>query len=499
VDVSKVIVTRREVLARSLVVGVGVAWNSPSVTGRAFAGSGAEPEPVEYAVTLAKSRLRLPPFATAELPKELRFRLRLDAQPGQGTDTLLYLSNAPATATPDDVLVQAVLTWGADGETRSFNLVFGPGRGASKMQYRARYAVKRAGGSYGVSLPAVEIASAKVGGVFHPLVGQMFLGRLYDFEKGGIQQFALLLDWDGDALQPVATLATLKLEAAGVENVKFEGGTVKARKVTFAVSGTSSLPEAKRKGFFLVGPGGEVLQTSAPSPFGIPFDNGKALAPSVPDPERGGTVLRTTGGETIRATRKGNGYEVALYGKSPAPFVVATLDRRLALTEVRETWNGRTRVSRVLPSEVRYSFTESVLETVAAEPGVLFFPQLLATDTWEGEGRFLAGLNVGESKEAVYVPLLLNTAGWSNRVKVERLADAPPALGERAKLPETVSRVAHYRMTASGEDAFAYDLYTDGARLGVLRGGGLKIVRAGWEAFATLTEPPPPAPPKPAP
>lgn len=482
---------------------VAFAAAASSVSRAASAQTAPAPSGASYTVTLPKRLLRLPPFATAELPKQLTFRVAVRVTPqASGAGRAVEVVTEPGGPTAADVFTAARMTVDGAGFATTYRMTFGPGGsgGGSAAPYRADIEARPSGpGVFRLTLPEQQGASQKSGAVLHPLSAQMFLGAQYDFKRGGPQTFALLLDWDGDSLNPAAQLATLRLESVGSEKVALKNGDVSARKLAYSVTGAADLPEKRRAGFFYIGPQGEILQTSNPSLWGIPFDNGKAVAPAAPDPEQPGLVMKTTNGETIRAARVGSSYEVALYGKPANPFAVATLDRNLQLVKMKETWNGRSRLADVTATEVRYRFTAGDLGTIGGGNGnIVFWPHFFLAGNASGVTSPFTNLTIGEKRDATFAPLLTNGAAWATTARAERLPDRALPLPGRTGRRE--GSVTHYRLTGTAEDRFTYNVYADGERLLVLTGDdGLEIVRDGWEEYARSVRPAPVVPPRPAP
>jgi hypothetical protein len=468
----------------TLLLTLGIAASAVRAQTASPSASGAEPT---YTVTFADKRLlRLPPFALPAASKEITLRLALQVGgTPNGGRTVRVLTRGGAAAS--GLAVDATLTRDKDGRADDCRVVFGPAGGAYQANVQAARVSEN---TFRIALPARQGRSASEGTLVHPLAAQLFLGRQYDFGRGGAQTFALLLDWDGDSLNPAARLATLRLEADGTEVITLGENTVTARRLKFAVSGAPDVPEKKRAGVFYVGPRGELLQALPASPFGIPFDNGRATGPARADEDGAALVLRTTNGETIRGKRDGDDFDVELYGKPAYPFAVARVDAALRLSSVSETWNGRTRTALVAPGEVRYGFSESLLEEVTPQSGrAWFWPQWFATNVWEGADGAFAGMRMGEKRDGTYVPLLVSGgASWSAAFTLERLPDLRRA--------PAAPRVRHYRFTVGdeAEEKTNYDVYTDGARLIALFGSdGVSAIRDGQENFAASLKPSTPA------
>jgi hypothetical protein len=377
------------------------------------------------------------------------------------------------------------VTFDGEGTPRSSRAVFGPRAAGSEpgTPYAAEILAERPAGqddSFLLTLPVRQGRSAAAATVLHPLAAQLLIGRQYDFRRGGPQTFALLQDWDGDALNPVSELATLQLEARGTSKLALEGGEVTARRLGYSLTTVRKGSAPPRTGVLFVGPRGELLQADPPL-FGIPFDGGRAKGPA--QSEGGVVLLRTDKGETIKGkSRADGGYDVELYGKYEYPFATATMDAAGRLARVSERWNGRERLSTVGANEVRYTFSVGTLGTVSGPTDrAWFFAHWLATDTWEtGEGPF-AGMPLGGKQDGTFLPLILS-GEYGRPFTLERLPDfrAEGADGTGAPL-------RRYRFSL-GAGAAHYDLYTDGRRLvhlsGTDGGVGLTITRDGSEAVA---------------
>jgi hypothetical protein len=439
-----------------------------------------EPTAAAYTMTLADKRgIALPPHVLRPLPKAVTVRVRLTT-PGSGGPAI-RLVGVPGTGEAGFGF-DAVLTLDGSGVPRDCRATFGPrpamtGATPATVPYAAEiHAARQPGGgdAFRLTLPARTGRSVAGAPVLHPLAAQLFIGRQYDFGRGGPQTFALLQDWDGDALSPLSDLATLRLEARGPARVTLEGGEAEARRLEYTLSAVSgSAPP--RTGTLFVGPRGELLQAT-PALFGIPFDGGRAKKPA--EVEDGVVVLRTDKGETIKGKRRPDGgYDVELYGKYDYPFATATLDAAGRFARISERWNGRERVSAAAPNEVRYSFSVGELGTVPTTPErAWFLAHWFATGTWEdGAGPF-ARMPVGGKQDGTFLPLILS-GEYGRPFTLERLTDLRASAGGAPPL-------RRYRVFLDA-GAVRYDLYTDGQRLVHLSGtDGLTITRDGSEAFA---------------
>jgi hypothetical protein len=447
----------------------------------------AAPAATSYTLTLTDKRgLALPPHISKPLPRSVTVRVRLTSEasgPKAGDGPALRLVGLPVPGGPAAAPgfgFEIVRTLDGAGTLRDCRATFGlraaddPGAPYVGEILAAR--PPGGGDLLQLTLPARQGRSVAGATVLHPLALQLLIGRQYDFRRGGAQTFALLQDWDGDALNPASDLATLRLEPRGAAKITLEDGAVEARRLGYTLTPVRR-GASPRTGVLFVGPRGELLQADPPL-FGIPFDGGRAKGPA--QSEGGIVLLRTNKGETIKGkTRTDGGYDVELYGKYEYPFSTATMDAAGRLARVSERWNGRERVSVVSPSEVRYTFSAGTLGTVSVpEDRAWFLVHWFATDTWEaGTGSF-SEMSVGGKQDGTFLPLILS-GEYGRSFTLERMPDfrvggAP---------------LRHYRFSLDA-GAARYDLYTDGRRLVHLSGAdggvGLTITRDGSEAVRFL-------------
>lgn len=426
-----------------------------------------------YTVTFADKRvLALPPKAVKPLPASPVLSLTVTQIKAAGKEQVRLVTR-PTSDANSAAFFDVDFTQGEQQIPRCravFGSVAKSGTGITPYQAILQAEHSTILDGFHLLLPAVQSQATTGAPVFHPLAAQLFLGKMYDFAQGGSRTFALLQDWDGDALNPLSQLATLKLEASGSTILTIDGKRTEARRLKYRLSGTGGIPQ---EGDLLVGPQGELLQ-AIPPVFGIPFDGGQAAGLAAQEGDV--IVLKTNKGETIKAKQVTDGYEVELYGKPAYPFAVAALDRNFRLTRVSERWNGRERVSQVALGKVLIDFSSSELENITTPyDRAWFLPSWFATGTWEEHGPF-ANLVPGGKQKGTFIPMILR-GPYGQAFTVERLRTTDG------------STMRKYRMTIGSEKI--YDLYTDGAFLVHLTGSdGIKATQSGYEAFAATVKAP---------
>lgn len=313
----------------------------------------------------------------------------------------------------------------------------------------------------------------------------LFPGRLYDWQKGGEQQFLFLQDIG--ATVPVLHSLYLKGES-GTEEIELESGKVKARRLTYRAN-LPFLAKEQQTGKLYVGPNGELLW-SPNAVFGIPF---KLKEPGKVDTDRH-TLELTLAGDvkvTVRAEQKREGIETQILLNNSISLTTAMLDANLRLIRLESLFPGRKMTAQVQGNNLNWELeaTAPAPLTLSA-PYPMFFPQWFATELWEGGKGPYAGMQVGESRLGCHPPVYF-AVPIANPFAVERVEDMTTTVNG-----ESVT-VHRYRFAFSANPGKAkidniYEVYTDGRRLIALLsvGGGVQIKRDGWDSFIGTLKPP---------
>lgn len=333
-----------------------------------------------------------------------------------------------------------------------------------------------------------------------PLVSALdalaFLGRRYDWKRGGPQNFALLIDF----LPQPPRLVTMTLEAAGTETLDFPDAEVRARKLKITTDLPGRAPGAEPDVLY-VGPAGEVLRSRG-ALFPLPFEaEGPARV------EKNGLTLRLVRPAplVVRAARRpaasgNNGLTVKIETLNGMEIGSVSTDAAYHPVHIAHEFLGRPFTADSTPAGVRWRLAAGRREPVSVTGEPWFLPLYLATEFWESAPA-AAQVFPGAKRTATYLPLELGSANGLPFDIENRGADTVTG-------PEGLSvTLRHWRHTFAGR---AQDLWTDGARLVKLAASdGLMIVREGWaERTAGLKAPaapsgresepePPPAPNEP--
>jgi hypothetical protein len=310
-----------------------------------------------------------------------------------------------------------------------------------------------------------------------PIGGVLFMGRLYDFKKGGPQSFSVFPGF-GSASPRIGSLL---LTAEGNATVAFPTGAVKARKLKYSLS--PIMPgDKRREGFVYIGPSGEVLQ-SEPGIFWnhggmLPKVSGPAVYEKGPPPR-----LRLPGAWQnsylmLQAERTRDGYTVGFAEtQQKKPFAQLLLDKNYnpVKWDNQMGWGFSAEVLR--PGEIRWETNAGREEKVPITEGqAWFFPQWFVTEGWEAGSGTLSAVKPGESKTGMLFMLHRNTQE-RYPVNIERLADRDIVTPKEQK-----QSLHHWRFTSRER---VYDVFTDGKRLVALRSNeGMEIMRDGWETAA---------------
>lgn len=435
----------------------------------------------------AEGRAAAEPTYTALLPPALKLSLQMQVTPGtDGTGRRVRVFSRPASQAKSDILLDAFLNLDAAGQPTYSRLFLGlvPGVGVSLE------ALRQPTGEFSLRVPE-ESGTLPFGApLFSPLVAELFVGRMYNFKKGGPQNFALLLDYGGYPTQ----LITLKLTAiAGTETITLADGPVKARRLRYEAA-IPHLPKEQQTGVFHVGPLGEVLKCDTAF-FGVPL---LAKGPAFYEEDgRRFKLVFTNPGDTfpvfLYADKRPEGHVVTLETDKGYRIATAACDNKYRLTRLETPWKGRKfTASAVAPQNAVRFKLEAGMPTmipVTTENRVWFVPHWLATETWESNPATFGNMAVGEKREGTYFPMFTGEL-VGNPFTVERMPDVAATVAGGADFP-----VRHYRFSGRNN----YEVYTDGKRLIYFTGSDkVTVVRDGWEAFAADIKPPDPPPATPA-
>jgi hypothetical protein len=413
------------------------------------------------------------------LPDKRRLSLQVwTGTADDGNPVIRVMSPQPTPTKPDDLVGDAAVVTDTQGKPVFGGLTLGPSPGAGINLGATRLL----DGRYRVEVPGEEGRLRAGAPILTSVIAPLFLGRLYDFQKGGAQTFALLLDFG-----PTPTrLATLHLTADGADMLDLPEGKVRARRLRYEAP---QLPKTEQKGTILIGPRGEILRCEN-GLFGAPI---KAKAPA--RYEDGGLHitlrLAAAGGgpDTIlRAERNVSEFDFTLQVEDAEVMATATTDDHFRVSRMENSWRGRPFSATFDGNEVQYRLAAGKGEIRSVQWGrAWFLPFWFDTDAWEGEGGDFAGMTIGERRYGDFFALYTGRTD-SEPFTLLRLQDTY-ALSGSDRIP-----LHRYRMSCPSG---AYDLTTDGARLMVLLGSdGLAIVRGGWETYAAALKPPSPPDPK---
>ncbi|MBC8104838.1 MAG: hypothetical protein H7Z41_19865 [Cytophagales bacterium] len=446
-----------------------------------------------------------PTYTVKFADRTLRVRVEESRTPDGGR--VVRVQSRPQNAAKSDFLVDTSVVLEASGEPASSRVFFGidPAFGLCLEAIRMP-------GGYKVQEPALGGDLPFGAPLFSPLVAELFIGRQYDFKRGGPQRFAHLLDYHVST----AKILPLTLTAEGKpEMLNLPDGPVRARKLRYDLD-EPLLPKEWRTGVFYVGPSGEVLKCETAF-FGVPLqargpalweNKGRRLALRFANPDSGGRVV------LLRADKQvGGDWVIHLeFEKEGGALATLSCDRNYRLKRIETPWRGRKFVGTVTgESLVRWTLAagNSDEAPVPQNSPVWFLPHWFRTDLWEGTRGAFADLDVAQTRDGHYFPLFTGQR-TANAFTLERLPDAVAARANGA-----TSAVRNYRFYSGGKTAEGtvpkdaegrplttrYDLYTDGTSLLAFLGSdGIRIVRDGWEAFADGLTPPAGAtasPPKP--
>jgi hypothetical protein len=441
------------------------------------------------------------PTYTVTLPGNQIVSLRIESKPAANGRRNLRVWNQPKSAAKSDLQIDTVMVLEADGKPSSSRTFLGinPDQGMSLEAVRT-------GTGFTVREPALAGDLQFGAPLFTPLIAELFIGRMYDFKRGGPQTFAHLLD----TFVSTAKINTLTLTAEGKpEIIELPNGPVKAQKLRYLLNETL-LPEPMRTGVFYVGPNGEVLKCDTPF-FGVPL---RATGPAVLENAGRRLTLRFKNPDSpdrvavLQADRQSDGdWKIKLDAGGRSESLATLLcDSRYRLKRMETPWHGRPFVASVVSGDTVHWTLAGGPDQQTPVPGespVWFLPHWFFTELWEGIGGAFANLAAAEDRDGYMLPLFFGQRE-ANLFTLERMPDAvtKSAVGNSFSL-------RHYRFHNGGKQpvpqavppggqpkppAANYDLYTDGSRLAVLLSSdGIKVVRNGWEAIAAALKPPLPS------
>ena len=380
------------------------------------------------------------------------------------------------------------LTTDAEGSVLEWDYVFGTT--PSQPIHATRLP---SGAGYQIGVPEKSGSVLFGGKLISPLVAQLFIGRQYNWAKGGPQNFAWIYD---SALYPdvrVVTLTLTALNGGKAEPLTLAQGVVQARKLR----AEANLPFLRDKAAqtlereFWVGPTGEVVRCDNDF-FGLPFkaqaaakSEGTRRELAFERPENIPQIPRIVIKGDKRGTAQAAKWDIGLeYGeaRSPQTLARAECDANFQLTYLENPWRGRPTKMQVVGNQLNWQIEAEKGEIMPPASGRTFwFPSWFVTALWEGPGRPFANLEVngGEKRDGLYFPITGQKT--PDAFTLERLADTSATVGGQ-KVP-----VRHYRFDT--QTAFKKreitDIYTDGSRLIAALGSNKStIIQGGWEAWA---------------
>lgn len=421
------------------------------------------------------------PTYTATLSTKQVVHLRLETSRAPDGRRSVRVWNQPKAVAKSDIEMDVSVVLGAGNKPLSSRSFFGltPELGINLEAIRSS-------SGFTVREPALA-GDLKFGSaLFTPLLAELFIGRIYDFKRGGTQTFAQLFD----TFVTRAKISTMTLTAVGKpETIVLPDGPVKARKLRY-LSTEPSLPEAARTGVLYVGLRGEVLRCDTAF-FGVPV---RAKGPALVDNEGQRVTLRFANPDSpdrvvqLQGNRQSSGeWKIALrFDGQTDSLATLTCDASYRLKSLQTPWTGRPFTASVVGTDTLHWNRGGGPEQgapVPAESPVWFVPHWFATDLWEGTGSAFAGMTTDETRDGFLLPLL-----------PEQKEATPFTLERLAGITNGATGVRHYRFYIGGKEAAAgprYDFYTDGSRLCVLLASdGTRIIRHGWESYAATLKPP---------
>jgi hypothetical protein len=168
------------------------------------------------------------PTYTATLPGNLVVHLRLESTNTPDGRRRVRVWNQPKAVAKSGIEMDVSAVLGADSKAVSSRAFFG----LSPELGMYLEAIRSAGG-FTVREPALT-GDLKFGSaIFTPLLAELFIGRIYDFKRGGTQIFAQLFD----IFVSAAKISTMTLTAEGEpEIITLPDGPVKARRLRYRMT-----------------------------------------------------------------------------------------------------------------------------------------------------------------------------------------------------------------------------------------------------------------------
>jgi hypothetical protein len=432
-----------------------------------------------------KQQAATEPTYTITLPDKQTFALQVAVRKGADGSREVRVFTRP-TPTPGPLYIENIIVADPDGKPSRCRLFFGTKpRVGMTME-----AVRNPKGDYSIRVPE-EKGTLNFGApLFTPLAAELFVGRMYDWRRGGPQNFAQLVDYGA----PPVSIVTLTLTADGQETITLPSGEVKARKLKYKAA-VPHLPKEQQEGVFWVGPLGEVLKCDTPF-FGVPL---RAQKPAVYDKATETLTLTFANpGDApgthvaLYARKRGTiGYTLALEFEKGMKLATLECDTAFRPTTIETPWFGRTFHADISGSTLRYSLAETPVSVRPAPTGNVWFPpSRFVTELWEGEKGVFAGMAVGEKRDGDYLGVVPNQTDEGPFI-LERLPDVTARTPEGEEIA-----VRHYRQMGKQSESKVelgiplqmarpvYHLYTDGARLIAFLGTDkVTVFRDGWDAF----------------
>ncbi len=418
------------------------------------------------------------PTYTLVLPGKQTVHLQIQARTGLRGPQIARIFNTPVSplatdkSKKSDFILDASIVKDPNGIPTLARLSFGADN-TSLIAFEGR---RMPDGVFRVSIPEERKTLPFGAPLVTNLTAQIFLGRLYQWEKGGEQNFALLVDYGWKPIE----ITTLKLTANGKETITLADGKFEARKLRFEAS-VPHLGATPQKGDLYIGPLGEILRCDSPL-FGLPFrlrgpakrEEGKRIIAQIFLP-----TDRLTA--SIKAERTNDRYDVTLYlNENVVSSARAGLDYQA--THFESSSRGRPFIANIYGNQLQYILSEAAPEDQTYDTGRPWFaPYWLVTALWENDNASFGGMSPGEKRKGE-APQKIAGLLQDNSFTLERLTDTTAEIGN------STFPVRHYRMTA---EKSITDLYTDGSRLiASLNSDGMTITRDGWETWAAAQDPP---------
>ena len=422
-------------------------------------------------------------------PDDTVYALRVQTEPAPNGGQTVRVKSSPSPASKN-LAFDTYVSTDADGAVQKGRFAFGP---APFIGILLEVAKLPSSDTYQVYTPEKSGVIPFAGKLIAPMVSQLFVGRQYDWVKGGPQPFAWVYDSPVFSQVFVANATLTALNNGKPEPIELSGGVVQARKLRAEATLPSAPDKAAEKVVrdFWVGPGGEAVRCDNDF-FGLPFKadaappteaNRRALVFDRPKdiPQIPPIVLRADKRGTGQAARWEVGLDIG-EARSAQTVARAVCDANFQLAECETPWRGRKTEIKVVGNQLRWRVEADKGETANAPSGRTFwFPSWFVTALWEGEGMPFGGMEAGgkEKRDGVY--FAVTGQRQPDAFTLERLADASATLGGE-KVP-----VRHYRFSTQTitKQKEIYDIYTNGSRLiAALCSNKMSIVRGGWEAWA---------------